>query len=455
MSTPSTATSTIPAHQSHYGYASHNPYPSNTAAYSANTSVRLPALPATYQNYPTTNGYSRPTQSSFSSKQPSASQAPPPQAAVPSSSKATPTMNDPTKRQPDWAEFYKNGVPKEVIVIDDTPEPERRPKAQPRRSNKEAVAPSGKKRKVGEGYETRFPDRPSYSTHSQQYGDSSGPSISTDRTASLQTTAPTSLGSYGSSGASNSYEDVNVGSKRKRLPVKETRSQAKRKQQEADNDAFANYIPPPKPPIKAGEVPVPVIRAVSILHSVNNMASTNILSNITRTQKLMMTMATTLSRQMQILRKDVSHLCFGSTDCTNVLSDSIIRLLGQGTFGKVVEAYDKKKRTKCAVKVIRSVQKYRDASRIELRVLSTLALNDKANRNKCIHLRDCFDFRNHICIVTDLLGQSVFDFLKGNGFVPFPSSQIQSFARQLFTSVACEYQMPRQWTNMLTVRSFT
>lgn len=39
----------------------------------------------------------------------------------------------------------------------------------------------------------------------------------------------------------------------------------------------------------------------------------------------------------------------------------------------------------------------------------------------------------------DLLGQSVFDFLKGNSFVPFPNSQIQHFARQLFTSVACKY----------------
>jgi dual-specificity kinase len=123
---------------------------------------------------------------------------------------------------------------------------------------------------------------------------------------------------------------------------------------------------------------------------------------------------------------------------TNVLQDQISRLLGQGTFGKVVEAYDKRKRTRCAIKIIRSVQKYRDASRIELRVLSTLSQNDKENRNKCIHLRDCFDFRNHICIVTDLLGHSVFDFLKGNSFVPFPSSQIQSFARQLLTSVACE-----------------
>lgn len=117
-------------------------------------------------------------------------------------------------------------------------------------------------------------------------------------------------------------------------------------------------------------------------------------------------------------------------------TDKIVRLLGQGTFGKVVEAFDRRKGRKVAVKIIRAVPKYRDASRIELRVLSTLAQNDSKNRNRCIHLRDCFDYRNHICIVTDLLGKSVFDFLKDNGFVPFPSTHIQSFARQLFTSVA-------------------
>lgn len=121
-------------------------------------------------------------------------------------------------------------------------------------------------------------------------------------------------------------------------------------------------------------------------------------------------------------------------------ADGIIKLLGQGTFGKVVQAHDRRRNKLVAIKIIRSVQKYRDASKIELRVLQTLKANDEENRNRCIHLRDCFDFRNHICIVMDLLGQSVFDFLKSNGFVPFPNSQIQSFARQLFTSVACKWR---------------
>lgn len=56
---------------------------------------------------------------------------------------------------------------------------------------------------------------------------------------------------------------------------------------------------------------------------------------------------------------------------------------------------------------------------------------------KCIHLIETFDHRNHVCIVTELLGMCVYDFLKENDFHPFPRSHIQQFARQLLSSVAC------------------
>ncbi|KAI8063492.1 kinase-like domain-containing protein [Gongronella butleri] len=114
----------------------------------------------------------------------------------------------------------------------------------------------------------------------------------------------------------------------------------------------------------------------------------------------------------------------------------VMRMLGQGTFGKVVECYDRVRRTFCAIKVIRAIPKYREASKIEIRVLTTLKERDPLNLNKCIHLLEWFDYRNHICMVFELLGQSVFDFLKSNEFKPFPSHQIQQFAKQLLTSVA-------------------
>nr|CAG8460821.1 2679_t:CDS:10 [Entrophospora candida] len=112
----------------------------------------------------------------------------------------------------------------------------------------------------------------------------------------------------------------------------------------------------------------------------------------------------------------------------------IIRILGQGTFGKVVQCLDRLTNRTVAIKIIRSTQKYRDASRIEIRVLNILRDSDPPNAYKCIHLRDWFDYRNHICMVFDLYGSSLFDFLKLNNFSPFPMNQIQDVARQLLNS---------------------
>ncbi|CAL5867051.1 uncharacterized protein PFLUO_LOCUS1263 [Penicillium psychrofluorescens] len=414
MSTPSTATATHPTHHQHYGYPHHQSYQSTTSypTTAAAAGARLANSYAYSVPSPTTSSipYTQPSRVAPNTSTPSA------MASRPSGSSAAPSHGG-RRKKPDWGEFYKNGIPQEVIVIDDSPAPESGKAAPPPPAHGVPTVqpppsqPAGKRRRTGieTAYDLSYYDRPSFSINPQAYGDdSSGHSLSTDRTTSLHTTAPTSLGSQGSTGASNGvyYEDANVGQKRKRVTTrKSTRDeQQKKRELETGGDAFLSYVPPPKPPIKAKDVPVPVIRDW------------------------------TSARHDKFDDDDGHYIVTPDTPLTDRYS--VIKLLGQGTFGKVVEAYDKHRKARCAVKIIRSIQKYRDASRIELRVLSTLASNDKQNRNKCIHLRDCFDFRNHICIVTDLLGQSVFDFLKGNGFVPFPSSQIQQFARQLFTSVA-------------------
>lgn len=116
-------------------------------------------------------------------------------------------------------------------------------------------------------------------------------------------------------------------------------------------------------------------------------------------------------------------------------------LLGQGTFGKVVQCYDRKLCKNVAIKVIRAVQKYRDASQIEIRVLQCLRQHDPLNRYQCVQLLESFNFRNHICIVFDLLDCSVFDFLKSNKFQPFPCRDIWLFARQLLRSVAYMHRL--------------
>lgn len=61
-------------------------------------------------------------------------------------------------------------------------------------------------------------------------------------------------------------------------------------------------------------------------------------------------------------------------------ADRTVRLLGQGTFGKVVEAVDTETNKRVAIKIIRAIPKYRDASKIEVRVLQKLKERDPLNR---------------------------------------------------------------------------
>ncbi|ORZ15259.1 kinase-like domain-containing protein [Absidia repens] len=126
----------------------------------------------------------------------------------------------------------------------------------------------------------------------------------------------------------------------------------------------------------------------------------------------------------------------------------MMRILGQGTFGKVIECFDRILRRRCAIKVIRSIHKYREASVIEIRVLDTLRKHDPSNVYHCIHLNEWFDYENHICMVFELLGPSVFDFLKANHFKPFSLRQIQQLAKQIFTSVGFLHRLKLVHTDL-------
>ncbi|CZS93571.1 hypothetical protein WAI453_001108 [Rhynchosporium graminicola] len=427
MSTPST----LPPHHHNYGYSPHQGYQSNNPYRAGNNNLlnggsRLGAaytFPTQSNNGGTSSnsiGVPDPSRTGHNTTQSSRLESSSAEMPVSSSTSEAPKPNSKKRqrsrepRNPDWKKFYENGLPKEVIVIDDSPTPE--PSAsvlsntQPGRpAAAGSTRHTAKKRKyddVGVAYDPVYHLEPSYANNvSPDYQDTTG-SASTDRTTSaIHTTAATSLGSHSSNGQ-NGYEvAAQAGTKRKRQTTRlQTNNEAKRKLEEINGDAFTNYRPPPKPPIKAPDVQVKQVSDNSY------------------------------TKNTKVDDDDGHYIVVPESDLTERYQ--VLKLLGQGTFGKVVQARDRQSKRAVAIKIIRSVQKYRDASRIELRVLATLKANDNENRNRCIHLRDCFDYRGHICIVMDLLGQSVFDFLKGNAFVPFPNSQIQNFARQLFTSVA-------------------
>ena len=82
------------------------------------------------------------------------------------------------------------------------------------------------------------------------------------------------------------------------------------------------------------------------------------------------------------------------------------KLLGSGTYGKVVECVDLKHNAKAAVKVVRRAPLYRAAAEKEIAILRLL--NGSAHTPKL--LRD-FEHAGHICLVFNLHGENLRDVL--------------------------------------------
>jgi dual-specificity kinase len=110
--------------------------------------------------------------------------------------------------------------------------------------------------------------------------------------------------------------------------------------------------------------------------------------------------------------------------------------MGEGTFGQVLECWDRERKEMVAIKIVRSVKKYSDAAMIEIDVLQKLARNDAAGKH-CVQIRNWFDYRSHICIVCEKLGPSLYDFLRKTGYRPFPIDLVRQIGEQLLESVAC------------------
>ncbi|CAI8609833.1 unnamed protein product [Vicia faba] len=104
--------------------------------------------------------------------------------------------------------------------------------------------------------------------------------------------------------------------------------------------------------------------------------------------------------------------------------------MGEGTFGQVLECWDRERKEMVAIKIVRGIKKYREAAMIEIDMLQQLGKNDIGG-NRCVQIRNWFDYRNHICIVFEKLGPSLYDFLRKNNYRSFPIDLVREIGRQL------------------------
>jgi len=113
----------------------------------------------------------------------------------------------------------------------------------------------------------------------------------------------------------------------------------------------------------------------------------------------------------------------------------ILAALGGGTCGKGVKVKDLFKNEVVALKIIKNVKKYREAAKLEINVLEKLAKYDPRGKYKCVQMLDWFDYHGHMCLAFEMLGSSVFDFLKDNNYEPYPIAQVRQIAYELTVAV--------------------
>ena len=109
--------------------------------------------------------------------------------------------------------------------------------------------------------------------------------------------------------------------------------------------------------------------------------------------------------------------------------------LGEGTFGKVVKVKDLFKNEVVALKIIKNVKKYREAAKLEINVLEKLSKYDPRGKFRCVQMLDWFDYHGHVCIAFEMLGSSVFDFLKDNNYEPYPIDAVRQMSYEIIVAV--------------------
>jgi dual-specificity kinase len=116
--------------------------------------------------------------------------------------------------------------------------------------------------------------------------------------------------------------------------------------------------------------------------------------------------------------------------------------LGDGTFGRVLECYDRRLRQVVAVKVIRDVDRYKDNAKVECRILKKLQEIRRLSRNRhgsrgvVRFYEDFWHRQTFFCLSFERLGKTLYEVIQMNNHRGFYLYDIQQISMEFLETLS-------------------
>ncbi|XP_027141845.1 homeodomain-interacting protein kinase 3-like [Larimichthys crocea] len=132
---------------------------------------------------------------------------------------------------------------------------------------------------------------------------------------------------------------------------------------------------------------------------------------------------------------DTKHIVIkkGDTIRNNWTRYKVQKVLGQGSFGKVVACLKSNKKEPIAVKIVQ--KRLAVSTEWEKSIHNMLEAKLDVSKSNLVKFIECFTYRGYICLVFELLDKSLFDLMVARNFKPLHLSAIRVITQQMLVAL--------------------